>query len=65
MTDPSGKFAIDGLGEGPHDLIISLSDVGIYRRNIDVGNETGQIAAVLTTLVTSDGGGRTRAYTPQ
>ena len=48
MTDLSGKFAIDGLGEGPHDLIISLSDVGIYRRNIDVGNETGQIAAVLT-----------------
>ncbi len=48
MTDPGGKFAIDGLGEGPHDLIISLSDAGIYRRNIDVGNETGQIEAVLT-----------------
>lgn len=47
MTDPSGKFAIDGLGEGPHDLIISLSDAGVYRHNIDVGNETGQIEAVL------------------
>ncbi len=48
MTDPSGKFAIDGLGEGPHELIISLSDAGIYHRNIDVGNEIGQIEAVLT-----------------
>ncbi len=47
MADSRGEFVIDGLGVGPHDLIVTASDIGVYRRNINVGNETGQVEAVL------------------
>jgi hypothetical protein len=47
ITDPGGKFNIDGLGEGPHDLLLVAGRASVFRRDIDLGRESGHLDVVM------------------
>lgn len=46
-TDPEGRFSISGLGEGAHDLLLVASRESVYRREIDLGRESGRLDVVM------------------
>ena len=43
ITDPLGAFAIEGLGEGQHDLVLSHSSTAGFRRDVNVGDDLGEM----------------------
>lgn len=47
ITDPGGRFSIDGLGEGPHDLLLVANRESVFRRQIDIGRESGYLDVVM------------------
>ncbi len=47
ITDPGGRFNIDGLGEGPHDLLLVAGRASVFRREIDLGRESGHLDVVM------------------
>ena len=46
ITDPDGGFTLDGLGAGPHELIVSFGGQG-QRRKIEVGQDNLPVDLVL------------------
>jgi hypothetical protein len=47
ITDPGGRFSIEGLGEGLHDFLLVANRESVYRRVLDLGRESGYLDVVM------------------
>ena len=47
ITNPNGLFAVEGVGPGKHELIVSDSSGGAYRKNLDLVHSYTHLTVIL------------------